>query len=133
MLNPLKIQEPLLLKFHNQVVECFVENNLSFEAEYHLEPSSSKNSIVSYLVKTNQPRTGFICVSEGRFGGAVLRTEVVKYLQKEGFSEESVDEEPIWSPAPCIMAFVCMLAVDRVKDLVFDQGLIEEFETLTKK
>ena len=132
MLNSLKIKEPDLLSFHNQVTECFIENNIAFEAQYHCEPSSSKNSIVNYSIQTNQPRIGFICANKGEFNGAVLRTEIVKYLHKEGFSEESIDEEPIWSPAPCVMAFVCMLAVDRVKDLVFDQELINEFEILSK-
>jgi hypothetical protein len=130
-MNPLKIKEPLLLKFHNQVINCFVENKIAFTAEYYNEPSSNKNSVVNYAIQTNQPRSGFICANKGKFNGAVLRTEIVKYLHKEGFSEESVDEEPIWSSAPCIMAFVCMLAIDRVKELTFDDDLIEEFETLT--
>jgi len=134
MLNPLKIKEPLLLKFHNQIAECFAENNIPFEATYQREPSSNFNSVVHYLIQTNQPRAGFICANDGVFGGVISKTEQVKYLLKEGFELDPIfDQEPIYARAPCVMAFVCMLAVDRIKDLVFSEELEEEFNQVTSQ
>ena len=132
MSNPLKIQEPKLLEFHNQVAECFIENNIPFEAQYQREPSSNFNSVVHYLVQTNQPRAGFICVNNSIFGGVVSKNEQIKYLLKEGFELDPIfNEEPIYASAPCVLAFVCMLAIDRIKDLVFSEELEEEFNQVT--
>ncbi len=54
-------------------------------------------------------------------------------MQKEGFDmEESLDSEPVFAKAPCVMAFVSMLAVDLLGKLEFDCDLIEEFDETTK-
>jgi len=128
MLNLLKIKEPKLLTFHNQIVECFVENQISFSAEYQFEPDPKLNSVVHYLIQTNVERAGFICANKGKFGGVILQIEQTKYLLKEGFDLDDVfDTESVFSSAPCVMAFVCMLAVDRMKDLVFSKELEQEF------
>ncbi len=131
MFNPLKIKEPDLLNYHNQIVECFAENGIPFEVTYQYEPKKKTNSTVHYLIQTNKPRAGFILVNGGKFVGVVSGTEQVQYLQKEGFDDEAIyDNEPIFTSSYCVMAFICMLARDRINDLVFAKELEDEFDRL---
>jgi hypothetical protein len=134
MANPLKIQEPELLSAHNAVAECLVENNLSFEAEYQFEPDPNFNSTVSYALNFDSSvRAGFITINKGVFGGVICKNEKVHYLQKEGFADEQIFEEPIFAAAPCPLSFVSILALPKIKELKFSEELWENFDRITKK
>jgi hypothetical protein len=135
MLNPLRIQEPDLLSVHNAIVECLVENGLSFEAEYQNEPDSNFNSTVSYVLNFDIPRIGFIVSDKGIFKGVVYRNEKIEYFQKEGFEDERIFlEEPILSGfASCPLLFVSVLAYPKVKELIFSKEMWADFSKVSKK
>jgi hypothetical protein len=133
MLNPLKIQEPALLEAHNAITECFVQNNLPFKAEYQNEPDPNLNSVVHYVIQIDdRPRAGFIAINKGVFGGVIFKNEKVEYLQKEGFTDEQVFEEPIFARSPCVLSFVSMLAFPKIKELKFSEELWRNFDRIVK-
>lgn len=134
MINPLKIKEPLLLKFHNEVAKSLMDNNIKFDAQYQCEPSSAFNSVIHYFTEVDgKPRAGFICTNDGKFGGVIAKTERIQYLAKEGFGDEHVSQnEPIYAPAPCSMAFVCMLVMKNLDGLTFTQRQITDFNIATR-
>lgn len=130
----LQIKEPLLEKYHNLVIQCLMENDIPYEAEYSFEPNPSLNSIVSYTIEINDTaRSGLIVVSKGKFGGVICKTEKLNYLEKEGFSEDQIFDEPIFATAPCVMSFICMLALPIIKDLEFTEALLVEFRRQVKE
>jgi hypothetical protein len=128
------IKEPLLEKYHNQVAECLIENNISFEAEYDDQSDTKYNSVVHYALEFNGvPRAGFIGVNKGEFFGVVAKTENVIHLQKEGFEDDDIfNDEPIFASAPCVMAFVGALAMPVIKNLVFNDELRGDFDKAVK-
>ena len=126
--NSLRIAEPELLKYHNPVISCFVQNNIPFEANYMQEPDPAFNSTVFYTIQTSAKRLGFIGCPDGKFIGSVVKDEKFKYFLSEGFGEDSFEEKMFSDFAPTVMHFVCMLAFDRVSGLAFNLDLIEEFE-----
>lgn len=124
----LQIKEPELKRRHEQILENLIINKLFPECEY-CEGEDGGNSTVQYLVEINdQPRAGFICVNEDKFGGIILKTEKVTYLEKEGFNDEQIQEEPVWVSAPCPMSFICMLAIPLIGQLQFSEDLMEEYQ-----
>jgi len=124
MYNSLKIKEPLLLKYHNQICECLVENNIEFEAEYQFEPDSKSNSNISYSITAKTiPRYGFITVNDNKFCGAICKTEVMRYLDQEGFNDEQINKEPIFALSTSVMGFISMLAIPMIDQLKFSPEL----------
>lgn len=124
----LEIKEPELKRRHEQVLENLIANKLFPECEYS-EGENGTNSVVHYYIEVNdQPRGGFICVNEGKFGGVICKTEKVTYLTKEGFDDEQINEEPVWAIAPCPMSFICMLAIPLIGQLQFSEDLMEEYQ-----
>lgn len=124
----LEIKEPELKRRHEQVLENLIANKLFPECEY-VEGEDGSNSVVHYYIEVNnQPRGGFICVNEGKFGGVILKTEKVTYLKKEGFEDEQINEEPVWAVAPCPMSFICMLAIPLINNLQFSDELMNEYQ-----
>jgi len=68
------------------------------------------------------------------FFGVIVKIEKVKYLDKEGFELDHILEaEPVYVASDCIMAFVCMLAIDKCEDLVFEEELRLEFDEMYSK
>lgn len=120
----LEIKEPELKRHHEQVLENLIANKIFPEWEY-CKGENGENSTVHYLIEiNNQPRAGFICVNNGKFGGVILKGEKVNYLQKEGFTDEQIDEEPVWVVAPCPASFICMLAMPLLNQLQFSEDLV---------
>ena len=129
----LEIQEPELKRRHQQVLDALISNNLNPEWEYSFEPDPNFNSSIHYSIEVKgQLRLGFFCVNKGQFAGAICKTEQVKYLQAEGFSEEQIEEEPIFAAATCPLSFVLLLALPVVNDLQFSEELWDEFDRNTK-
>ena len=126
--NPLNIQEPKLLAYYHEVNRLFALNNLPFESEYHLEPDPKFNSSVSYFTEINGVvRGGFILhkkgkgKSRGRFGGVILKGEVVRHLEMEGFTQEQIGSDcPIFASAPTPEVFFCMVCLPILNDLVLE-------------
>jgi hypothetical protein len=133
MFNPLKIKESDLLKIHNQVVNCFIENQIPFRANYEVDPDPTKNSTIIYSIELNGLNyAGLITANEGRFGGIVYKNGRLGYLEKEGFcGDDIVNNCEMYVVAPCVMAFVCMIAYPVINELVFSDELTEEFERMT--
>jgi hypothetical protein len=126
----LYIKEPRLQEYHQQIIDCFLDNNIPFDAEYDDQSGTEFNSVVHYTLEFNQiPRCGFIGVNNGKFFGVISKVESIRHLQKEGFEDDRIfDKEAIFASAPCVMAFVCMLALPKIKDLQFSDALVSEFE-----
>jgi len=132
----LNIKEPLLNSYHEKILNCFITNSIPFECEYFPVDEKSKDSTVSYTIYPNSehPRIGFIGMNKTKknnFFGVVVKTEKVKYLDKEGFDLDHILEaEPVYVASDCVMAFVCMLAIDKCQDLVFEKELEVEFDKM---
>jgi hypothetical protein len=132
----LNIKNISLEKYHNKILECFTTNNIPFECEYHPKDSEKQDETLSYVIYPNSiaPRVGFIGINKtkkNKFFGVVVKTEKVKYLDKEGFDLDHIlESEPVYVASECIMAFVCLLAIDKCKDLVFDKELEDEFNKM---
>jgi len=127
--NPLNIQEPQLLRYHNEIEHLFSLNNLEFDCEYDYEPNPALNSSVNYYVEINGIlRSGFIThvkgktkKSRGKFGGAVIKPEMISYLEREGFSEEHIETKgEIFASAPSPQYFFAMLCIPILKDLIIE-------------
>lgn len=131
--NPLNIAESELLRRHNQVVNCFAQNNIPFEANYLKESDPAFNSIVLYTISLPDKKVGFIGCPNGKFLGTVIKDEKFKYLLSEGFEESSFDEKMFSGLAPSVMHFVCMLAFERMKELSFSLELIGDFDSVSEK
>lgn len=109
MINSLKIQEPLLLKFHNSIVDLFIHNDIAFEASYHHEPKNKSTVLYSAIDRLGKPRAGFISAAENRFDGAVYRDGYVEYLESEGFTEEQLQKEKVFVVADSVELFFSLL------------------------
>ena len=130
----INIKELKLKEFHDSVTQCFIDNNISYEADYTFEENPKLNSSIIYTIEINNvARSGFIVSNKGKFGGVIHKVELAKYLGKEGFDEDQIFEEPIFSIAPCVASFVCMLAIPIISDLHFPDDLLEEFQKQVKK
>jgi hypothetical protein len=122
MNNPLNIVEPSLLALHQKVEQTLNLNGIQFTATYYREEDPKFNSSVRY--HTEIPfRVGFIVSNKGEFGGAVVKSYKGN---KDGSSE------PVFASASCVMAFVGMFAIDKIKELKFGDELIKEFDALNK-
>jgi hypothetical protein len=132
----LNIKEPLLNTYHEKILNCFETNSIPFECEYYPINEKSKDATISYTIYPNSehPRIGFIGMNKTKknnFFGVIVKTEKVKYLDKEGFDLDHIlEEEPVFVASDCIMAFVCMLAIDKCQDLVFEKELEIEFNKM---
>lgn len=130
----LQIKEPELEKYHNIVTQCFEHNDIPYEAEYSFEPNPKLNSVVNYTIEVKKiVRAGMIVVNKGEFGGVICKGEKLRYLEKEGFTDEQIFEEPIFATAPCVMSFVSLLAIPIINELEFPDELREEFDRQVKK
>jgi hypothetical protein len=132
----LNIKEPLLNTYHEKILNCFETNSIPFQYEYFPVNKKSKDPTISYTIYPNSeyPRIGFIGMNKTKknnFFGVIVKTEKVKYLDKEGFDLDHIlEEEPVFVASDCIMAFVCMLAIDKCQDLVFEKELEIEFNKM---
>lgn len=117
MSNPLKIQEPLLLEFHNLVIDSFVHNNIPFEANYQHEPRNKSTVMYAAVDKLGKPRMGFICATKKKFGGAVYLDSYVDYLEKEGFTPEQLQKEKAFLMADSIQSFLALLLFKNLDSL----------------
>lgn len=109
----MEIVEPKLLEYKKEIDTLLMLNNIEFESEYFYEPNPEFNSSVQYTcVINNRQAGGLICHTRetDSFGGAVLRMREANHLEKEGFSENEIDREPIWLQAESPKIFIALLA-----------------------
>jgi hypothetical protein len=113
MIDITQIKEKKLIDYKNEIDYILYINNIDFECDYNFEPNPELNSTLAYhCLIDKRARGGLVCHNKdsNSFGGAVLKTEKVEYLTKEGFSDEQTDKEPVWVKATSPKLFVTMMA-----------------------
>jgi hypothetical protein len=119
-----EIQEKQLIQYKEKIDSILYLNKIPFSSEYKFEPRGEFNSTISYFCDfPHGVRSGMIChvKSRNEFGGFILKTERVKYLETEGFDDEQVIKEPIFAAADSIEGFVLMLAYPKHGDIIFEE------------
>jgi hypothetical protein len=120
-----EIKEIQLLEYKQTIDEILYLNKISFSSEYKYESDEDLNSTISYFCDFPHGfRSGMIChVKNGnKFGGFILKTEMVRYLEMEGFNDEQVEREPVFAIADSVEKFVMMLAYPKHGDIIFAES-----------
>jgi hypothetical protein len=112
----LKIKEHKLQEYKNYIDEVFHDNSVTFKVIYLPEDNPDKNSFLTYGVGTN---IGIVChvKDKNKLGCSVINNGKVNYLEKEGFSQEFIEEAPIWIEKPNLDEFITFMA--HPKSIIF--------------
>jgi hypothetical protein len=111
-----KIKEAKLAEYKNYVDEVFHNNSVTFKVLYLPEDDPDKNSIITYSVGKN---IGIVChiKDENKLGCSVINNGKVNYLEKEGFSQDFIEEAPIWIEKTNLDEFITFMAYP--KNIIF--------------
>ena len=86
-----KIKEPKLQEYKDYIDKILELNNLESKCMYSESTKKDENSMLSYLIGT---KFGIVChiKDTNKFGGAILKNHILEYHDKEGFSDEFINE-----------------------------------------
>lgn len=129
----LNIKESLLEKYHNQVLDCLITNNIPFDAEYCPESDPKFNSCIFYTVTIkNKYRHGLIVANNGKFMGCVNKEERIIRDLEEGFTKEQALENGNLIQSENLVEFISQLAIPIIGELKFSKAELEEFRKSLK-
>ena len=112
----MRIKETKLQEYQNYINDVFHNNSVTFKTLYDYEPDPEKNSFISYQVGKN---IGIVChiKDANKLGCSVINNGKVSYLEREGFSEEFIEEAPIWIEKANLDDFISFMA--HPKNIIF--------------
>ena len=124
MIETTAIKEKKLVEYKNRIDYILYLNDIEFDCDY--EPSEDPNlnsKLCYYCLIKNRGRAGEVCNQKDtdKFGGIVLKTDFVEYLEKEGFEPYQIEDEGVWMVADSPEIFVTLLAYPFHKELIFDK------------
>lgn len=101
-----------LLKSKQIIEDLFVATNVDFEVAE--ENHDTGNTTFHY--ETPPYLVGFIAwhPTEDFFTGCVLNAGLINWFIKEGFTEEQIEEEPIWLTCVTEQEFVKMMTKHKI-------------------